>query len=109
MVRKKDQSSLLSLLKGEFIAHENNQKYVLYILMLVALILINISSSFRAENLLKESISLKKEVSELRLTYITTKSNLMNLYKRSVIEELVKEQGLKSSLVKPKIIEISNE
>ncbi len=109
MVKKKDQSSLLSLLKGEFIAHEHNQKYVLYILMLVALILINISSSFRAENLLKESISLKKEVSELRLTYITTKSNLMNLYKRSVIEDLVKKQGLKSSLVKPKIIEISNE
>ena len=28
----------------------------------------------------------------------------MNLYKRSVIEDLVKEQGLKSSLVKPKLL-----
>tara|TARA_B000000475_G_C15884545_1_gene401899 strand:- start:451 stop:780 length:330 start_codon:yes stop_codon:yes gene_type:complete len=109
MPKKKDNSSLLSILKGEFIAYENNQKYALYILMLVVLILINISSSFRAENLLKESISLKKEVTELRLTYITTKSDLMNLYKRSVVEDLVEGQGLKTSLVKPIIINMSDE
>jgi hypothetical protein len=67
--------------------------------------LVNISSSFRAEKLLKQSISLEKEVADLRLVYITTKSDLMSMYRRSVIENIVNEQGLKTSLTPPIIIE----
>jgi hypothetical protein len=71
----------------------------------VFLVLVNISSSFRAEKLLKQSISLEKEVADLRLVYITTKSDLMSMYRRSVIENIVNEQGLKTSLTPPVIIE----
>ena len=67
--------------------------------------LINIRSSFHAEKLLKQSIALEKEVADLRLTYITNKSRLMGLYRRSVVEGLVKNQGLKTSLTPPEIIE----
>tara|TARA_B100001540_G_C15798901_1_gene638983 strand:+ start:539 stop:874 length:336 start_codon:yes stop_codon:yes gene_type:complete len=98
-------SSFMSILKGEFIADENNQRYTPFILMTVVLILINISISFRAERLLKKSISLEAEVADLRLTYITTKSDLMSMYRRSVIEKLVKPQGLRTSLEPPIIIE----
>jgi hypothetical protein len=73
--------------------------------MTVFLVLVNISSSFRAEKLLKQSISLEKEVADLRLVYITTKSDLMSMYRRSVIENIVNEQGLKTSLTPPIIIE----
>ena len=73
--------------------------------MIVFLVLVNISSSFRAEKLLKQSISLEKEVADLRLVYITTKSDLMSMYRRSVIENIVNEQGLKTSLTPPIIIE----
>ena len=73
--------------------------------MTVFLVLVNISSSFRAEKLLKQSISLEKEVADLRLVYITTKSDLMRMYRRSVIENIVNEQGLKTSLTPPIIIE----
>ena len=55
--------------------------------------------------LLKKSISLEKEVADLRLTYITTKSELMNVYRRSVVEGLVENQDLKTSLIPPEIIE----
>ena len=109
MSTRKDHSSFFSILKGEFIADENNQKYAPFLLLLVALILINISISFRAERLLKKSISLEKEVADLRLSYITTKSDLMSMYKRSVIEDLVKVQGLGTSLDPPIIIENFNE
>ena len=98
-------SSFMSILKGEFIADENNQRYTPFILMTVVLILINISISFRAERLLKKSISLEAEVADLRLTYITTKSDLMSMYRRSVIEDLVKNQGLETSLIPPNILE----
>ena len=73
--------------------------------MIVVLGLINIRSSFHAEKLLKQSISLEKEVADLRLTHITTKSKLMSVYRRSVVEGLVKNQGLKTSLTPPEIIE----
>jgi hypothetical protein len=107
--KKENSSSLFSILKGEFIADHNNQKYAPFLLMLVGLILINISISFRAERLLKESISLEEEVAELRLVYITTKSDLMSMYRRSVVEDLVSNTGLKTSLTPPIIIDIEND
>mgnify|MGYP001365275063 CR=1 FL=1 len=96
--KKENNSGLFSILKGEFIADHNNQKYAPFLLMLVGLILINISISFRAERLLKESISLEEEVADLRLVYITTKSDLMSMYRRSVVEDLVSNTGLKTSI-----------
>ena len=107
--KKENNSSLFSILKGEFIADHNNQKYAPFLLMLVILILINISISFRAERLLKESISLEEEVAELRLVYITTKSDLMSMYRRSVVEDLVSNTGLNTSLIPPVIIDIVND
>ena len=108
-VVKENTNSLLSILKGEFIADQGNQKYIPFLLFIVLLILLNIRISFRAEHLLKESISLEKEVADLRLVYITTKSDLMSMYRRSVIEEIVAYKGLTSSLTPPDIIEIKND
>ena len=102
-------SSLLSVLRGEFIVDQNNQKYVPFLLFITLLFLLNISISFRAESLLKESISLEQEVADLRLVYITTKSDLMSMYRRSVIEEIVADKGLKTSLTPPSIIKEDND
>ena len=106
---KENTSSLLSVLRGEFIADQNNQKYIPFLLFIVLLILLNIRISFRAERLLKESISLEQEVANFRLVYITTKSDLMSMYRRSVVEELVRNTGLKTSLTPPVIIDIAND
>lgn len=106
MTTKIDTSNtLISIMRGEFIAEEGNRKYVSFLLMIVFLVLVNISSSFRAEKLLKQSISLEKEVADLRLVYITTKSDLMSMYRRTVIESIVNDQGLKTSSTPPIIIE----
>tara|TARA_B100000768_G_C11146629_1_gene318447 strand:+ start:342 stop:665 length:324 start_codon:yes stop_codon:yes gene_type:complete len=103
--KKETSNTLISIMRGEFIAEESNRKYGPFLLMIVFLVLVNISSSFRAEKLLKQSISLEKEVADLRLVYITTKSDLMSMYRRSVIENIVNGQGLKTSLTPPIIIE----
>ena len=106
MTAKRDNSNTISsILKGEFITEKSNAKLIPFLLMIVVLGLINIRSSFHAEKLLKQSISLEKEVADLRLTSITTKSELMSVYRRSVVEELVEVQGLKTSLSPPQIIE----
>ena len=107
MKNKKDSSNTFSsILKGEFIIEKSNKRLIPFLLMIVILGLLNISSSFHAEQLLKKTISLEKEVANLRLTSITTKSELMNFYRRSVVEGLVEDQGLKTSLTPPEIIEI---
>ena len=103
------QNTISSILKGEFIAEKSNTKLIPFLLLIVFLVLVNIRSSFYAEMLLKESISLEEEVADLRLVYITTKSDLMSMHRRSVIENIVQNQGLKTAVNPPMIIETVGE
>lgn len=105
LANKESSNTLSSVLKGEFITEKSNSRLIPFLLLIVALGLLNIRSSFHAEKLLKEANALEKEVADLRLTHITTKSKLMGVYRRSIVEELVKDQGLKTSLTPPEIIE----
>ncbi|MDP7568068.1 MAG: FtsL-like putative cell division protein [Flavobacteriales bacterium] len=107
--KSETQNTISSILKGEFIAEKSNTKLIPFLLLIVFLVLVNIRSSFYAEMLLKESISLEKEVADLRLVYITTKSDLMSMHRRSVIENIVQNQGLKTVVNPPMIIEPVNE
>jgi len=107
--KSETQNTISSILKGEFIAEKSNTQLIPFLLLIVFLVLVNIRSSFYAEMLLKESISLEKEVADLRLVYITTKSDLMSMHRRSVIENIVQNQGLKTAVNPPMIIEPVNE
>ena len=107
--KSETQNTISSILKGEFIAEKSNTKLIPFLLLIVFLVLVNIRSSFYAEMLLKESISLEKEVADLRLVYITTKSDLMSMHRRSVIENIVQNQGLKTAVNPPMIIEAISE
>ena len=107
--KSETQNTISSILKGEFITEKSNTKLIPFLLLIVFLVLVNIRSSFYAEMLLKESISLEKEVADLRLVYITTKSDLMSMHRRSVIENIVQNQGLKTAVNPPMIIETVSE
>jgi hypothetical protein len=102
---KNHKNMISSILKGEFIEEKTNISLIPFFLIIVILGLISIRSSFHAEKLLKKSISLEREVADLRFTNITTKSKLMSLYRRSTFEGIVRAQGLKTSLNAPEIIE----
>ena len=105
MKKSKSKTSILSLLKGDFFSKKQNARYIPFLFLVVTLLLLNIRLSFHAERLLKNSIKLEYEVADLRLRYITTKSQLMSMYKRSAIESMVINQGLYTSLKPPYIID----
>ena len=104
MNKKKNNTILSSLLKGDFISDKKNQRQFPFLIFIIILLMINIRTSFHAEKLIMKSNSLEKQVYDLRLVYITTKSDLMKFYRRSKIEDLVKEIGLESSKNPPIII-----
>lgn len=97
--------SVISILKGDFIIGETIGSYTPFLLMLFILALLSISSSFHSEKLLEKSIKLEKEVEHLSRIHTTHKLDLMKIYKRSKVEELVKSQEIKTSKIPPVIIE----
>jgi hypothetical protein len=103
--KRASHNSIIGLLKGDFILGKSIARYIPFLLMLFILALISISSSFHSEKLLEKSIKLEKEVEHLHRIHTAHKLALMKLYKRSIIEELVKYQGIKTSLKSPVIIE----
>ena len=107
MSSKKNKTSILSILKGDFFSKTQNRKYVPFLCLIVSLLLINIRMTFHAESLQRKSVNLEYEVADLRLRYITTKSQLMSIYKRSIIEEMVSNQGLQTSLTPVYIINVN--
>ena len=105
MKKNNSTSTILSILKGDFFSKKQNLQYIPFLFLVVSLLLINISLSFHSEQLLKKSIKLEYEVADLRLRYITTKSQLMSVYQRSAIETMVADQALYTSLNPPYIID----
>jgi|TARA_B100000768_G_scaffold73544_1_gene70462 hypothetical protein len=97
--------SILSVLKGGFFTKKESQNYFPFLFLIILLLLLNIRISFNAESLIRQSVALEKEITSLRLTYINTKSELMKVYKRSAVEDLVNAQGLSTSNNPPIIID----
>ena len=103
--KKQEQHLILEIFKGDFLSKKENQKHLPFFLFVGLLILLNISLYYNAEQLAKNISIAEKELYELRVEYITTKSELMDKYKRSTIENAVKDMDLQSSTIAPLIIE----
>lgn len=103
--KKQEKNLLLEIFKGEFLSKKENQQQLPFFLFVGLLIVINISLYYNAEQIAKNISKAEKELYELRVEYITTKSELMDKHKRSTIENAVKSMGLQSSTIAPLIIE----
>ena len=103
--KQKDQNIVSEIFKGDFLSKKETQEHLPFILFVVLLIIINITLYYNAEHLARNIDRAEKDLYQLRVEYITTKSELMDKYKRSTIENTVKNMGLQSSLIAPKIIE----
>ena len=103
--KQKEQNIVSEIFKGDFLSKKENQEHLPFILFVVLLIIINITLYYNAEHLARNIDRAEKDLYQLRVEYITTKSELMDKYKRSTIENTVKNRGLQSSLIAPKIIE----
>ena len=103
--KQKEQNIVSEIFKGDFLSKKENQEHLPFILFVVLLIIINITLYYNAEYLARNIDRAEKDLYQLRVEYITTKSELMDKYKRSTIENTVKNRGLQSSLIAPQIIE----
>ena len=103
--KAQEQNIITQIIRGDFLSKKENQEHLPFILFVVLLIIINITIYYNAEHLARNIDRAEKDLYQLRVEYITTKSELMDKNKRSTIENTVKNMGLQSSLIAPKIIE----
>lgn len=102
--------SVRDLLDGSFL-NEFVVKQIPYILFITLLAFVYIGNRYRTEKIVRKTIDLQKELSELRAEAITTSSELMFISKQSEVVKMVEEQGLelKESVEPPMKIVITDE
>ena len=84
----------------------NNSLFILFVVFLMA---IQIGISFKHENIIIEIRKSEKQIFDLGMKSMSLTTEMMGLYKRSVIENRLKESELKTSDKLPFIIERDNE
>ena len=68
------------------------------------LIMMYITNSYRTEKFVRDISSIEKQLKDLRSEHITTKSQLMYVSKQTEVEKLVIDEGLKSTIDQPCVI-----
>ena len=80
----------------------NNALFILFVVFLMA---IQIGISFKSENTIIVIRESEKQIFDLGMQSMSLTTEMMGLYKRSVIENILKESELKTSDKLPFIIE----
>jgi hypothetical protein len=86
--------------------NETNQdlipiRYFYYFLWIVALLVLYERLGFLSEQYVRRSLTLKKEVEDLRAEFTTVKAEYMKTGKQSEVIDKVKEMGLEENLTPP--------
>lgn len=82
-------------------SRENLGRQIPFILFLTFLGILYIANSYNAEKTIIEIGRTKRQIEELRFSYITTKSELMFHSKQSAVASKLSNSGVKESLVPP--------
>ena len=85
-------------MRGDFILVDKKLKNMRFLFFVVALLIINISVTFECQSVIIDISKKEKDINELRLKSITTKSQLASLTKRTEIEKIVREIKLFTSI-----------
>ncbi len=93
------------ILKNSFFEEKGLSRSAFLIFFIVFLISIQIAISFKNEEVLIRIRESEKAEFDEGMRYISLKIDLMNWYKRSVIEDRVRGSGLESSNKLPYVIE----
>ena len=98
-------NKIKTLLRGDFILMDKNLKNMRFLFFVVILLIINISVTFECQRVIINTSKKEKDINELRLRSITTKSKLVRLMKRTEIEKIVDNMNLIVSTKSSYIIE----
>lgn len=99
---KKIQTTARSVMDGSFLTRENVIRFFPLILYLTFLSILYVANSYYAEKRIIEIDRIKKELKELRYTYISTESKSRSLSKQSEVARKLESTGIKESTVPPK-------
>ena len=98
-------NKIKTLMRGDFILVDKKLKNMRFLFFVVALLIINISVTFECQSVIIDISKKEKDINELRLKSITTKSQLASLTKRTEIEKIVREIKLFTSIEPNYILE----
>lgn len=93
--------SVSGFLDGNFFSRENLAKQIPFLFYLTFLGVLYIANSYNAEKTIIDISRTKKELEELRFSYITNKSDLMFHSKQSEVAMKLTGSGIKESVVPP--------
>ena len=97
------------ILKVNFFEKGGISNNTTFIIFIVLLMIIQIGISFKSENTIISIRKSEKQIFDLGMKSMSLTTEMMGLYKRSVIEDRLKESELKTSDKLPFIIERDNE
>ena len=90
-----------NILGGDFLSRKGATKLLPFLLFLTLLGIIYIANIYYAEKNIREIDHIGREIKEIRYEYITTKSTLMHISKRSEISDRLKNTGIKEPVTPP--------
>lgn len=99
---------MYGFLKGSFLVNEGALRNWRFILFVVALMLVMITSSHQSDKKVLEIARLKKEVKEKREEFVDTRSAVMKKKLESSIRKEVAHLDLIPSDIPPQVIKVSN-
>ena len=106
--KKPQKTGIKDVLNGSVLTRDSVVKQFPYIFFLAFLAIIYIGNRYHAEQLVRTSVEMQKELKELRSEAIATASELMYISKQSEVAKMVDKKGLelKESIEPPKKIVI---
>jgi len=104
----KIKKSIYNILKGKFLISEDALKNWKFLVFIVSLLLLMISSAHYADRQVMEMTALSKEIKELKAEFVDTRSIAMKLKLESNIRKKVLKLGLKPSENPPEIIKVTS-
>ncbi|TWO33294.1 S-adenosyl-methyltransferase [Seonamhaeicola sediminis] len=99
---------IYSILKGTFLVSDDSFKNWRFIIFISLLAIIMIASSHSADKKVYEIARLKNEVKEIRSTFLEGRTKLMRLKMESNVISIMKQKGIKPSVIPPKKIKVTS-
>jgi hypothetical protein len=101
--------NMKNVLDGSFLENDSILKQSPFFFYIISIAFLYIAINFYADRTLLKIEKTKEQLKELRFEHITTSSDLIQLTKASTLANLLKDKGIKPSIIPPQKIIIKND
>lgn len=93
-IRESSKLSVKDLLGGSVLSKEVVTRQIPFLIFIAAALLLYIFNQYRGENVMRQIMTLEKQVRELRAESVSAAFDLQEMSKQSEVSRMVKELGL---------------